>query len=159
MGDMNTWNIVIAFVVSTVVETAIVTIVGLVIKHKWNKHQAEKQRLEELEAENLSNAEDKRCEAMKETIHQQMKEMREGFKQDIIPLKNDVELMKKGMQKDIRRSLRQDGEAMVKKGYATQLEKTEFDELYLSYHNLGRNGVMDSLYEQVMSLPNTPKGE
>ena len=60
----------------------------------------------------------------------QMKEMREGFKQDITPLKNDVELMKKGMQKDIRRSLRQDGEAMVKRGYATQSEKTEFDELY-----------------------------
>ncbi len=159
MGDINTWNIVIAFVVSTVVETAICTIVGLVIKHKWNKHQAEKQKLEELEAENISNAEDKRCEAMKETIYEQMKEMREGFKQDIMPLKNDVELMKKGMQKDIRRSLRQDGEAMVKKGYATQLEKTEFDELYWSYHNLGRNGVMDSLYEQVMGLPNTPKGE
>lgn len=159
MGDINTWNIVIAFVVSTVVETAICTIVGLVIKHKWNKHQAEKQRLEELETENFSNAEDKRCEAMKETIYQQMKEMREGFKQDMTPLKEDIELMKKGMQKDIRRSLRQDGEAMVKRGYATQLEKTEFDELYWSYHNLGRNGVMDSLYEQVMSLPNTPKGE
>lgn len=159
MGDVNTWNIVIAFIVSTVVETAICTIVGLVIKHKWNKHQAEKQRLEELESENFSNAEDKRCEAMKETIYEQMKEMREGFKQDITPLKNDVELMKKGMQKDIRRSLRQDGEAMVKRGYATQLEKTEFDELYWSYHNLGRNGVMDSLYEQVMGLPNTPKGE
>lgn len=159
MSDINTWNIVIAFVVSTVVETAICTIVGLVIKHKWNKHQEEKQRLEELEAENFSNAEDKRCEAMKETIQQQMQEMREGFKQDISPLKQDVELMKKGMQKDIRRSLRQDGEAMVKRGYATQLEKTEFDELYWSYHNLGRNGVMDSLYEQVMRLPNTPKGE
>ena len=159
MSDINTWNIVIAFIVSAVVETAIGTIVGLVIKHKWNKHQAEKQRLEELEAENFSNAEDKRCEAMKETIHQQMKEMREGFQQDIIPLKEDVELMKKGMQKDIRRNLRQDGEAMVKRGYATQLEKTEFDELYWSYHNLGRNGVMDSLYEQVMRLPNTPKGE
>lgn len=159
MSDINTWNIVIAFVVSTVVETAICTIVGLVIKHKWNKHQEEKQRLEELEAENFSNAEDKRCEAMKETIYQQMQEMREGFKQDISPLKQDVELMKKGMQKDIRRSLRQDGEAMVKRGYATQLEKTEFDELYWSYHNLGRNGVMDSLYEQVMRLPNTLKGE
>lgn len=159
MSDINTWNIVIAFVVSTVVETAICTIVGLVIKHKWNKHQEEKQRLEELEAENFSNAEDKRCEAMKETIYQQMQEMREGFKQDISPLKQDVELMKKGMQKDIRRSLRQDGEAVVKRGYATQLEKTEFDELYWSYHNLGRNGVMDSLYEQVMRLPNTLKGE
>lgn len=159
MGNTDIWNIVIAFVVSTVVETSICTIIGLVIKHKWNKHQAEKQRLEELEAENFSNAEDKRCEAMKETIYEQMKEMREGFKQDITPLKNDVELMKKGMQKDIRRSLRQDGEAMVKRGYATQLEKTEFDELYWSYHNLGRNGVMDSLYEQVMGLPNTPKGE
>lgn len=159
MGNTDIWNIVIAFVVSTVVETSICTIIGLVIKHKWNKHQAEKQRLEELETENFSHAEDKRCEAMKETIYEQMKEMREGFKQDITPLKNDVELMKKGMQKDIRRSLRQDGEAMVKKGYATQLEKTEFDELYWSYHNLGRNGVMDSLYEQVMGLPNTPKGE
>ena len=156
---MSDINIVIAFVVSTVVETSICTIVGLVIKHKWNKHQAEKQRLEELEAENFSNAEDKRCEAMKETIQQQMKEIREGFKQDISPLKQDVELMKKGMQKDIRRSLRQDGEGMVRRGYAIQLEKTEFDELYWSYHNLGRNGVMDFLREEVMKLPNTPKGE
>ena len=67
---------------------------------------------------------------MKVTIHQEMSEMREGFKQDMVPLKQDVELMKKGMQKDIRRSLRQDGEVMIQKGYATQLEKTEFDELY-----------------------------
>ena len=157
--DASTWNVVIAFIVATVVETAIGTTVGLIIKHQWNKHQAEKQRLKELEAEKFANAEDKRCEAMKVTIHQEMSEMREGFKQDMVPLKQDVELMKKGMQKDIRRSLRQDGEVMIQKGYATQLEKTEFDELYWSYHNLGRNGVMDSLHEEVMKLPNTPKGE
>ena len=157
--DTNTWSIIITFIVATVIETAIGTTVGLVIKHQWNKHQAEKQRLKELEAEQFANAEDKRRKVMKETIHQEMSNIRESFKQDIIPLKEDIELMKKGMQKDIKRSLRQDGEAMVRRGYATQLEKTEFDELYWSYHNLGRNGVIDFLHEEVMKLPNTPKGE
>lgn len=157
--DIYTWTVIIAFIVATVVETASSTIVGLIIKHQWDKRQAEKQRLKELEAEQFANAEDKRCKAIKEAIHQEMSDIGESFKQDITPLKQDVELMKKGMQKDIRRSLRQDGEAMVRRGYAIQLEKTEFDELYWSYHNLGRNGVMNFLHEEVMKLPNTPKGE
>ena len=57
------------------------------------------------------------------------------------------------MQKDIRRSIRQDGKLLSDRGWASQQEKTEFDELYWAYHNLGRNGVVDALHDQVMHLP------
>ena len=65
--------------------------------------------------------------------------------------------MKKTMQKDVRRSLRQDGDMYVRRGWASHQEKTEYDELYWAYHNLGRNGVMDSLHDKVMDLPTEPQ--
>ena len=69
----------------------------------------------------------------------------------------DLDLMKKTMQKDVRRSLRQDGDMYVRRGWASHQEKTEYDELYWAYHNLGRNGVMDSLHDKVMDLPTEPQ--
>ena len=67
--------------------------------------------------------------------------------------------MKKTMQKDTRRSLRQDAAKYIQRGWASGQEKTEYDELYWCYHNLGRNGVVDSDHEKVMALPEAPEGD
>lgn len=93
------------------------------------------------------------------TIHAEMGEMKKEFKQELKPIFEDMELMKRTMQKDVRRSLRQDGKMYCDRGYASQQEKTEFDELYWAYHNLGKNGVVDSLHDRVMNLPDEPKGD
>ena len=91
---------------------------------------------------NRQAAEDKRCNDMKTSIHEEFK-----------PVIADMDLMKKAMQKDIRRSLRQDAALYIRRGWASHQEKTEYDELYWCYHNLGKNGVVDHDHEKVMNLP------
>lgn len=44
----------------------------------------------------------------------------------------------------------------MSRGYATIREKTIYEKMYKSYHNLGKNGVMTHSYENVMDLPTTP---
>ena len=140
-------------------ETVITTIVGLIIGTWWNKKQKEKEELAKLREEARVNADNERCNKMQCTIHEEMGEMKKEFKQELKPISDDMELMKRTMQKDVRRSLRQDGKAYCDRGYASQQEKTEFDELYWAYHNLGKNGVVDGLHNRVMNLPDEPKGD
>ena len=50
----------------------------------------------------------------------------------------------------------------VEKGYAPIYAKENFENMWLQYHNLGVNGVMDGVHEDFMRLPTEPpeqKGE
>ena len=144
-------------VVVLVGETIITSIVGLIIGTWWNKKQKEKEELARLREQERVNADNERCNVMQHTIHEEMGVMKAEFKKDLQPISDDMDLMKKTMQKDVRRSLRQDGKMYIDRGYASQQEKTEFDELYWAYHNLGKNGVVDNLHERVMNLPDEPE--
>lgn len=159
------------------IELIITTVLGLIIKAWWNKKQKEKEELEALREEKRTAGEQKRCELVKLTVHDEViqledrvkeefvksrteaKEDIQGVKQEVDNINNDLTSMKKTMQKDTRRSLRQDAELYIKRGWATGQEKTEYDELYWCYHNLGKNGVVDSDHKKVMELPEAPKGE
>ena len=143
--SVETW---ILGIVLVVVELAITTVVGLVITKWWNKKEKDKEELETLRENARAEQENARCKAVKDSIHE-----------ELTPIREDLDLMKKGMQKDLRRSLRQDGEKYLKRGWASHQEKTEFDELYWSYHNLGRNGVVDNLHERIMQLPDIDPNE
>lgn len=110
------------------------------------------------EAERQRKA-DERDAKLEENFKAGMKRLEDKLDQDTSDIDKDLELMKKTMQKDVRRSLRQDGEMYVKRKWASMQEKTEFDELYWAYHNLGRNGVMDDLHDKVMALPTEPPTE
>ena len=144
-------------VVVLVGETIITTIVGLIIGTWWNKKQKEKEELVRLREQERVNADNARCKKMEDTIHEEMDTMKIEFKKDLQPISEDMDLMKRTMQKDVRRSLRQDGKMYCDRGYASQQEKTEFDELYWAYHNLGKNGVVDNLHDRVMNLPDEPE--
>jgi len=171
---METW---IVGIIIAVVNTVITTIAGLIIKHLWDKKQKEKEELEALREEKRAAGEQKRCELVKTAVHDEVvqledkvkeefvksrteaKEDIQGVKQEVDNINKDLTSMKKTMQKDTRRSLRQDAELYIKRGWATGQEKTEYDELYWCYHNLGKNGVVDSDHKKVMELPDAPKGE
>nr|DAU24245.1 MAG TPA: hypothetical protein [Caudoviricetes sp.] len=45
------------------------------------------------------------------------------------------------------------------RGYAPLYAKENFKNMYRSYHNLGENGVMDSIYIKFMALPEMPESE
>ena len=155
---MNDWIVGLIVAAATIVfDTALATIVGLIIKFKWDKRQKEKQELEALREENRQRKDQERCDVMKGIIHEEIEDLNLDFKAELKPIIEDMDLMKKTMQKDVRRSLRQDGKMYCDRGYASQQEKTEFDELYWAYHNLGKNGVVDSLHDKVMNLPDEPE--
>ena len=151
---METW---VVGVILSVVELAITTIIGLIITRWWNKKRKEKEELERLREEQRVMDENSRFQMIKNTIYEELVEINNHFKSELKPITDDVELIKKTIQKDVRRSLRQDGKMYCDRGWASHQEKTEFDELYWAYHNLGKNGVVDSLHEKVMDLPDEPE--
>ncbi|MBQ6627982.1 MAG: hypothetical protein IJH65_04120 [Methanobrevibacter sp.] len=68
------------------------------------------------------------------------------------------ELIKTALCSMQRQSLLNECEKYIKRGYATVEQKAAISSQYSSYHALGGNGFMTTLYEQVMNLP-LEKGE
>lgn len=67
------------------------------------------------------------------------------------------EVLKRGVQALLRHNLYElYDEWFTKKGYAPLDVKNDFEFIYLGYHNLGKNGVMDGLHERFMQLPEEP---
>lgn len=44
-------------------------------------------------------------------------------------------------------------EYYTKRGWAPLDVKNDFENIYLGYHNLGKNGVMDGIHKRFMALP------
>lgn len=78
------------------------------------------------------------------------KKEREEF---INELKNTDRELKEGMQALLRNELYELYGKCIRKKYATIEERTNFDNMYRRYHNLGQNGVMDDIYHKFMKLP------
>lgn len=76
-----------------------------------------------------------------------------------IEKKNDV--LKRGVQALLRHELYELYDTYYQeKGYAPLDIKNDFEFIYLGYHNLGKNGVMDGIHERFMKLPeDDPKEE
>lgn len=155
----------IAAGVQTAVTTIVGTIVGLIIKARWTRTKKEQTELAELREEKRKREEDERESKIAEKVQGQLKifetkvdaefkDLSNEFNTQLNVVHKDVECLKNAMQKDIRRSLRQDSGLFLSRRYASQEEKTDFDELYVAYHQLGTNGVMDRQHEDVMALPN-----
>ena len=92
-------------------------------------------------------------EVLKESIKEEIGPLTEEMKE----IKNDNELIKKGLQSLIKTDLQNEYDEWIRKGYAPIHIKNELEKLYWVYHNLGKNGVMDSLRETFNKLPNELK--
>ena len=67
------------------------------------------------------------------------------------------EVLKRGVQALLRHNLYElYDDWFTKKGYAPLDVKNDFEFIYMGYHNLGKNGVMDGLHERFMQLPEEP---
>ena len=69
-------------------------------------------------------------------------------------ISDDIVLLKEGQQASLQMMLYIYGDKYLQRGYITLLEKTCYEKMYKSYHQLGQNGVMTDMYERVMALPN-----
>ena len=67
---------------------------------------------------------------------------------------NDNETMKSGLQALLRSQLYELHHEWVRKGYAPDYVKENFENCYNKYHILGANGVMNRYREELLSLPN-----
>lgn len=168
---VGTW---ILGIVLVLIQTGLTTALGLVIKRIWDKKEAEKKELEELRERQRVEAEQGRCNIVKETVHQEIKELEqnltnksdaryEQLKNVYTGLQEDVNLLKDGLQKDLYVDLcniyDQYKTRIKNGGFISRGEKTEYDKIYWSYHNLGKNGVADKMHNEVMNMPEEPKGE
>lgn len=66
-------------------------------------------------------------------------------------------LIKKGLQSLLRYEMLQAYQAHIMMGYATPDDKGSFEAMHASYAGLGKNGVMDKIYQEFMALPDIEK--
>ena len=69
------------------------------------------------------------------------------------------EVVKRGIQALLRHELYDLYNEYYPQGYAPLDVKNDFENIYMGYHNLGKNGVMDGMHERFMSLPEYDKRE
>ena len=65
----------------------------------------------------------------------------------------DITLLKLGSQATIKNELKIRYEKWLKLGYAPVDAKDDLEKMYVIYHKLGANGVMDHIREQFLDLP------
>ena len=61
--------------------------------------------------------------------------------------------LKAGIQALLRDRLLQSYNYYKKQGYCSYEEKENWINMYKNYHNLGSNGVMDSIKQDILDLP------
>ena len=70
-------------------------------------------------------------------------------------VKEETRLIRKALQAMLRDKLRQHYIHYIDEGHISYDDKQNFDNLYQIYHSLGKNGVMNNMYAEVMDLPIT----
>ena len=82
-----------------------------------------------------------------------------SFMYSRIKKKNDKdETLRLGVQALLRDKLYDKYDKYTELGYAPIRVRENFENLWLQYHNLGKNGVMDDIHNKFMALP-TEKDE
>lgn len=76
-----------------------------------------------------------------------------------IKTKNDkYEALKLGVQALLRSKLYEMYDKYTELGYAPIRARENFENIWLQYHNLGKNGVMDDIHNKFMLLPTEKEG-
>lgn len=77
----------------------------------------------------------------------------ELFTKFVFKKSNGSAAVKKGIQIILMRELMQDYRKYMADGSIDIMDKQIYEKMYLAYHNLGKNGVMDNMYQEVINLP------
>lgn len=70
-----------------------------------------------------------------------------------------IKRVAKGVQMLLRLELERMSKTAHRKGFATTIEKNQFESIYVIYHSLGKNGVMDVTRKQFMELPDEKRSD
>ena len=72
--------------------------------------------------------------------------------------KKKQEAVMKGVQAMLRDRLLQGYRHYESKGYADYDDRSNMENMYNAYHNLGKNGIMDDMHTKFLTLPQHDKG-
>lgn len=72
--------------------------------------------------------------------------------------KKKQEALMKGVQAVLRDRLLQGYRHYESKGYADYDDRSNMENMYSAYHNLGENGIMDDMHDKFLELPQHDKG-
>lgn len=67
-----------------------------------------------------------------------------------------IRSVKKGVQALLRDRLLQGYKFFRQQGWADEDDRSNLENVYVQYHNLGANGVMDDLHSKFLALPADP---
>ena len=79
-------------------------------------------------------------------------EMQEKIKEERRQIEESREAIKQGVQSLLRDRLLQGYHFFYKRGMVTYGEASAYRNMYESYHSLGKNGVMDGIYESFRTI-------
>ena len=82
-----------------------------------------------------------------------IREQVQAIKSDIDELNKTDHNQRKAIQAILRDRLYSLSNKYLNKGWVSKEELDNFENIYQQYHNLGKNGVMDSRREKVLDLP------
>lgn len=112
----------------------------------WKEmHERKKQESAQEKARLKKEKQDEMREVIREEIA--------SLKEDICELKKTDEIQKKSIQAMLRDRLYELHSIVCKQGYTTLSQRENFENMYIQYHSLGRNGVMDTIREEFFSFP------
>lgn len=126
----------------TIATVALTSLVTLVVGFLWNFFLNRTKRA-------IHKKQEVSKQLLKEVVEESLKPVRERLDK----IDADNSLLKKGIQSELRMDLRSNYNMWIKKGYAPSNEREDLEYLYLIYHNLGKNGVMDDLRDKFLNLP------
>lgn len=72
-------------------------------------------------------------------------------------LEEDIRLLKKGMQVQLKNELKVRYDYWLNEGYAPDDARDDLEAEYRIYHDLGKNGVMDDRRRRFLQLPKQPE--
>lgn len=123
------------------------------------KRNAEKKiehqdKLDELERKEAMG---KLVSALMEQLKPLIKEsVNVAVKEAVAPMEKDLKLLKAGVQDGCRNDLEQMVTKADSQKWLSRYDKDRFERTYDSYHNLGKNGIMDSSRKRILELPEFP---
>lgn len=155
------WEKILTTAVTVLVSLIITLLFNGIINLPQKKRQKEQEEISRRQKER-EEAEVERTEFRKDLLNSIGKENEKIYSELKKHTKTDKEvtadlkLCKLGLQAVIKNTLKTRYEKWINEGYAPLDAKDDLERAYQVYHKLGANGVMDSLRERFLALPDVP---
>lgn len=158
---MEIWQAILT-AAGTCFATLLVTYFFNFFTNRPKKRKEEEARKEERHKKQLEELKDELLDKIEEVKQERITE-REACGKDhlsLVTLVTDIQKTNKaqsiGLQAVLKDLLKIRYLEWIEKGYAPMDARDDLERMYQAYHNLGANGVMDSLREQFLLLPTVP---